>query len=58
MFWFGRDMGQTWQDGNPWGEPQNYSYHHVRNLRDIENDGLAEKRLYPCNFNMMPEKIK
>ena len=27
------------------------SFHHVRNLRDISEDGPIEKKIYACNFN-------
>jgi len=30
---------------------ENVSFHHVKNLRNVSEDGPAEKRLYPCDFS-------
>tara|TARA_R100000315_G_C5231660_1_gene142713 strand:- start:316 stop:948 length:633 start_codon:yes stop_codon:yes gene_type:complete len=47
VLWFGDQQG--WKN-KLYNSDDDIRFHHVRNLRKVDDDGFAVKKLFPCNF--------
>jgi len=48
VIWFGNQHG--WKNKLFSSQNDDTGFHHVKNLRNINQDGVATKKLFPCNF--------
>ena len=48
VIWFGNQHG--WKNKLFSSNTDDTGFHHVKNLRNINQDGIATKKLFPCNF--------